>query len=160
MRCAIERKNADEACRCMQLLLQRGADTETRSLGPHRGFAALNWAAIQGRPEPVELPIKAGAKVNNAMETDGWTLLAEPCYWGSRNVARALLTNGTYLDTRETDDNTLITLACLTPLLLATANRHLETIKLLLEHGVDVDAQDEVGGTASVAARHGRRAPW
>lgn len=174
MWCAIERKNTDEAGRCMQLLLQWGADTEIRSPGPHRGFTALSWAAIHGRQEQVELLMNAGANVN-AMGTDGWTPLAEACFRGFRDVAQALLTNGAYVDTRESGDNTPLTLACLqghadcvelllqhgaktsvrarcsqTPLLLATANRHLETMKLLLAHGVDVNAQDERGRTAAL----------
>lgn len=111
MWCAIERKYTDEACRCMQLLLQRGADTEIRTPGPHKGFTALSWAAIHGCQEQVELLIQAGANVN-AMGTDGWTPLAEACYRGFRDVAHALLTNGAYVDTREAHDNTPLTLAC------------------------------------------------
>ena len=103
-----------------------------------RGTTALHYAAAFGSVESVRVLLDAGAQVNARNAGDATPLvLAAPA---PQKVA-ALLAKGA--------DPKLATKAGRTPLIVATASPSAtESVRLLLDAGADVNAQDQLGRTS------------
>ena len=103
----------------------------------------LHSAANFEKVEAVRKLIEYGADVD-AGDEDGWT----PLSWASRgdhfkdgSVLRLLLKCGANVNARADDDG-------FTPLHRASKNGALEVVRLLLEHGADVEAVNKDGKTS------------
>ena len=94
-------------------------------------------ALYKGHFDVAELLLQHGASINVTGHGDQ-TLLQAASVDGRSDIARWLLENGA--DTHSQRDDSA-------PIHLATANGHLEVIKILLEHRVNIDSVDTDGTT-------------
>jgi ankyrin repeat protein len=83
---------------------------------------------------------------------DGWTVLHLAAFFGHKELAEQLIGRGAFVDARST--NAMKN----TPLHAAAAGRKGQLVRLLLEHGAQVNATQEGGWTAlHAAAQNGDR---
>lgn len=123
--------------KCLALLLSANADLEHTSR-ENEGFKAIHYATINGHTECVELLIQAGAGVND-ITIDGHSPIHFAAARGHSTILTKLLQAGANPDGRTFDEKqTALLLASVT----AGALEHHETTKLLLAHGVDINATD------------------
>ena len=132
---------AGEHFRTADLLHYNDADLHVQ--GKYGSFP-LHSAANFERFHVVQKLIEYDADVD-AEDVDGWT----PLSWASRghhfkdgSVLRLLLESGAGVNSRAVDDD-----GC-TPLHRASINGALEVVRLLLEHGADVEVLNKAGETA------------
>lgn len=71
----------------------------------------------------------------NLRDSMGWNALHISCYYGNKDLVLLLLSNGLNV-------NELTNPFCSTPLRLATVNDDVELIKILLDHGADLNKID------------------
>lgn len=90
-------------------------------------------AASIGNTQKVQEFLQENPNAINDYSSDGWTALALASFFGHKETAEYLLTQGADLMKRSTNsmDNT--------PLHAALAGRRSEVAKLLIEHGADID---------------------
>ncbi len=121
----------------VRILLAAKADVNAKAEG---GMTALHQAAEAGNVEVIELLLAAGADISARNEWAG-----TPLHYAvqNANVARCLLKHGCRVDAPGNED-------CLgmPALSLATVFGNSEVIKLLLEAGANINAQDQTGKTA------------
>ncbi len=117
--------NAD----AMRVLLHAGADVNARN-----GFdaTALMWCANQ--PDMVRLLLAKGANINARSKMGRTPLLIAASYDGNVEVIKLLLAKGAKVLTRDNFGTT--------PMLAATGANDLASVKLLLEHGADINGTD------------------
>jgi ankyrin repeat protein len=149
-----------------------------RSLGGVRdenGLSLLLQACYLRRPDLVELIRASGAPLDvfeasalpgmaarggellkadpglaSARSPDGFAPLHLACYFGHEEMAQLLLDGGADPDVVSRNAMSL------RPLHSASASRALGIVRMLLEHGADVNAQQHGGWTAlHAAAKHG-----
>jgi ankyrin repeat protein len=150
----------------IEWLLAHGADPNSRD-----GLSEstpLHWAAADGQLEVVRMLLGRGAKAN-VMDKEYHTPLHLASNFGYLEIVRLLLENGANVDAEDVGrwkslhttlfggDNTQIPILSdvfntwndghLTPLHLASSGGHIETVRLLIEHAADVNAQDERNST-------------
>ena len=125
------------------LLLEAGADTETRS---SRNKTALYMATSRGCADIVRQLISHGADLNAECEDLGmyynvvmWTPLHGALRNGIPLIARMLLEHGANPNAPDNLDRTALH--------LASSLGQIADIKLLLEHGANVDVRDKDGYT-------------
>ncbi len=144
-------------CDVVRLLLERGAEVNSVDI---QGFTPLMAASMQGNNEVVELLLQNGAKVNMAVsQGDHSTALTFASQMGYISTAKLLLQANidvaTFLHTNIADVN-LPGPGGGPPLLLASQNGNPDLVRLLVEHGAEVDQLDSRSKTALIhAAQHG-----
>ena len=129
----------EDGVRVAQLLLERGADVNTRR-NDHQ--TPLHAASCFGNVEIVRLLLDHGADPEANAEGDmGEKPLHKVSYgeYGSQDdgvrVAQLLLERGAHVDTRRNDH--------WTPLHVASYSGNVEIVRLLLDHGADPEANAE-----------------
>ncbi|HTB19487.1 MAG TPA: ankyrin repeat domain-containing protein [Bryobacteraceae bacterium] len=115
------------------LLLEKGVELDI--------FAAC----MAGAKERVLHLIGENPKLVDAYSHDGWTPLHLACFFGP-GVAEALIAQGAEVGARSRNPMHN------TPLHAAAAGRSRDAVRVLLEHGADVNARQEGGWTALHAA--------
>jgi ankyrin repeat protein len=111
---------------------------------------AIFAAAMLGDTKRLELLLTANRSLVSAISYDGWTPLHLAAFFGKTDGARLLLNKGAEVKARST--NAMNNLA----LHAAAAGKHTDIVKLLLEFGSPVNAQQHGGWTAlHAAAQHG-----
>lgn len=118
----------------IRCLIENGYDVNMKD---GYGGNALEWAAQENRISNAKMLIESGCDVNN-LNGEGMTALYTACAEGNADMAKLLLDNNAEPD--KTEDAT--------PLIIASCYGKTECVKLLLEHGADVNTIDNEGRTA------------
>jgi ankyrin repeat protein len=130
----------------MTLLLDKGADVNARN---GFGATALIWAATD--LAKVQLLTSRGADVNLASKTGRTALFVAAMSEPSASIVRHLVSKGARLEARDAFQNTALT--------AATMGNDLDTIRLMVAAGIDVNAAGVTGVTPLLgAAYHGNAA--
>jgi ankyrin repeat protein len=116
------------------LLLERGVELDV--------FAAC----MAGARERVLKLIGREPELVKAYSHDGWTPLHLACFFGQPALAELLISAGADVHARSRNPMKN------TPLHAAAAGRNQEAVRVLLEHGAEVNARQEGGWTALHAA--------
>jgi uncharacterized protein len=116
------------------LLLEKGVELDV--------FAACMAAAA---PRALEL-IRENPELVTAYSHDGWTPLHLACFFGHPKLAETLIAQGAAVNARSRNPMQN------TPLHAAAGGRSQDAVRVLLEHGADVNARQEGGWTALHAA--------
>jgi len=103
----------------------------------NHNLTALSAAAEHGNEAVVRLLLEHGANIDEK-NNEGWTALLEAAYWNYETTLQ-IIENGANLNTKDKYGRTALRL-------VANDNKE-RAIKILLEHRVDVDAEDEEGNT-------------
>ncbi|ETS79005.1 hypothetical protein PFICI_08858 [Pestalotiopsis fici W106-1] len=122
----------------VEALLEQGADIEVL----YDNRTPLMLAVIHGFVDMVEVLVRNNADIN-AKPRGGLSVLHLAVYYGYPKVANLLLMYGAKLE------------ACInfgTPLVLACGRGHMETTRLLLESGANINAKNKDGATALLMA--------
>ncbi len=107
-------------------------------------------AAAAGKFDNVAYLIFTQPDTVNEYNADGFTPLALACYFGHYEVARYLILKGA--DVNKSLNNSL----GICPLHLAVANNNLDIVRMLIEHNVQINVQQNSGVSAlHYAAKHG-----
>jgi ankyrin repeat protein len=128
-------RSQEDGVRVAQLLLDRGADVNTRH-NDHQ--TPLHFASYLGNIEIVRLLLDHGADLEAATDNMGEKPLHQVSYGEYRSqedgvrVAQLLLGRGADVNTRRKDDQT--------PLHRASYFGNVEIVHLLLDHGADLEA--------------------
>ncbi|KAI9783726.1 MAG: hypothetical protein M1816_001207 [Peltula sp. TS41687] len=130
----------------VQKLLDHGAYAITAGIG--RYGSALQAACYSGSEEIVELLLKHGADVNAEGGEYGYPIIAAADESDQR-ILEILLRNGADANVKGGEDNA-------TALILAGYGLPKETMKLLLDHGAEIDATDDDGTTALISTAASR----
>jgi uncharacterized protein len=126
-------------------LVTAGADVNAAN---DYGVTPLFFAASNGSPAMTALLLKAGANADTSRLT-GETALMTAARTGNVAVVQALLAAGADVSAREADMGQ-------DALIWALAERHLEVVRLLLEHRADTRGKTKNGFTPLLfAVRHG-----
>ena len=137
-----------------RLLLRAGADP---NIGSRYG-TPLSHAIRHGATELVDLLIQVGVHVN-AADRFGITPLHEAVspwhgdHEAAVRIAEALIQAGADVNPPPSTPSTFLTGG--TPLSLAAGRNNLAMVRLLIEHGADVQARGGLDGPLHVAARSG-----
>lgn len=111
---------------------------------------AIFAASILGDTVRIEQLLSANRSLAGALSSDGWTPLHLAAFYGKDDAARLLLNKGAPVAARSTNQ------MANTPLHAAAAGKHVSMVKLLIEHGAKVDAQQHGGWSPlHAAAQHG-----
>jgi ankyrin repeat protein len=121
------------------LLLERGVELDV--------FAACLAGARERAAELIGRdPELVNASSHRAYSHDGWTALHLACFFGHPALAETLVAQGADVNARSRNSNQNA------PLHAAAAGRSQDAVRVLLEHGADVNARQEGGWTALHAA--------
>ena len=147
-------------------LLAHGADPNSRD--GLSDSTPLHWAAANGHIKVVRMLLGRSAKAN-VVNKDRHTPLHLASNFGYFEIVRLLLENGANVDAKEFGHLTPLQITLFggqnkeiptpsgvfstrddgrpTPLHLASSGGHIDTVRLLIEHAADVNAQDERNST-------------
>lgn len=100
------------------------------------GMTALHWAAMNGDAELAQMLIVAGANLKATTRLGGYTAVYLAAQQGHAKVLEALIKGGA--DAKSGNANGT------TPLMVASASGDVDTVRVLVEHGADVNAKDGV----------------
>ncbi len=140
---------ADGCEAVVQLLLEKGADTETKDRFP--GRTPLSQAVEGGHEAVVRLLLEKGADTETKDRFSGRTPLSQAVEGGHEAVVRLLLEKGANTETMD--------ITFQTPLSRAAANGHKAIARLLLKNGANTETENMVGQTPlSLAAAEGHEA--
>jgi len=113
--------------------------------------AKLNFfdECVAGETASVMKQIEATPALLQAHSGDGWTPLHLAAFFGSKELAEALLNKGAEIDAPSTNNMKN------TPLHAAVAGRRATLVEFLLEHGANANARQTGGWTALQGAAQG-----
>ena len=137
----------------VSLILNRGADPNVRSAD---GATALVLAA--GDFAKVVALVEKGADVNARSGTGRTPLAAAAAQRDSYRIVKYLMERGADLSSRDESTDFLSGGKNNTVLMLAAKSRDVRTLRLLLDHGADVNAANSTGATALTEAITARSA--
>ncbi|TFB11465.1 ankyrin repeat domain-containing protein [Candidatus Marinimicrobia bacterium MT.SAG.3] len=100
----------------------------------------LNYAAVRGNPQIIELLLKSGADPNQA-EYEGYTALMSV---NNPEIVQLLIEYGANVDSKYTNN--------WTALMFSASEGDKEVVKILLDSGADANAVDNAGRNAMVLA--------
>ena len=122
----------------LSVLLENGADVNTCT---NDKYTPLMIASLFGHVNVVQLLVQHGANTD-LQDKDGYTAFHHAVFHdhGSCDLLSCLIEN-------KLDVNALSNDNC-TPLMIASENNHLNAVSFLIEHGANIDLQDENGYTA------------
>jgi ankyrin repeat protein len=129
-------------------LLAAGADPNQTVLS--QGETPLMFAARSGKVEAVRLLLDSGANVEAAEKMSGSVALSWAAEQSHPEVLKLLIARGAKVDTRTTGPTPEE--AGITPLILATREGDLGSMKILLDAGAPIDQQSGNGNTALLVA--------
>jgi uncharacterized protein len=115
-------------------------------LESHGARMDIFTASMSGRAREVREALAATPEMVNAFSADGWTPLHLASFFGCRDCVDALLNAGAKVNERS--NNAMQNM----PLHAASAGRHAEIVRILLERGAWVNARQHGGWTALHAA--------
>ncbi|RSL65837.1 hypothetical protein CEP54_004070 [Fusarium duplospermum] len=137
----------------VNVLIQRKADLNKKS---NEGNSPLSLAAENGHLTVVEALVEAGAIVDEVTNHDGWTALFHAASEHDVDVVEALLEAGANPNQRCNDGSTPLLESLSTDEESEDEEVILETVKMLLQHGTDIEAcDDEDWNALRAAACHG-----
>lgn len=140
---AIDARIADAAMQrdtaAVGSLLKQGLDVNAAQ---GDGTTALHWAAYHGDLEMTQLLLKAGASVRSVTRIGLMTPLFMACRNGNAPVIEALLQAGASAGETNANGTTL--------LMAASAAGSADAVKVLLQHGADVNANDITNGQTAL----------
>ncbi len=131
----------------VQKLVVNGADVNAKAA---RDETPLIYAALAGQGEIVNYLLQRGADINSR-SAPGLTALHAAAYTGNTDIVSLLIAKGA-------DINDASNRFRLTPLLAATEQNHIESVKTLLKHGADVTSLNLSG--FNVTSEAGFREHW
>ena len=134
-----------------RILLERGADTNI--LG--HGTSPLMSASTEGHAEVVRLLLKHGANAN-AQVKDTTIPLQIAVLFGHVGTTRVLLEHGLDANARDAYGATLLHLASSGSSRRANLEDRLDLVRLLVQYGSDIHAQDNNGRTPFMLAKLSR----
>ncbi|MYD72386.1 MAG: hypothetical protein F4W89_16830 [Acidobacteria bacterium] len=114
-------------------LIDAGADAAAAN---ELGVVPLTLACGNANAAMVELLLEAGADASAAVTT-GATVLMECARTGSAEAVAALLSHGADVDAAEAEEDQ-------TALMWAVAQRHPDVVRVLLDHGADLNQRSRV----------------
>jgi len=106
----------------------------------------IHAASMAGAKQAVLDMLAENPELTGRYSGDGWTPLHLACFFGQPQIAAALIAAGADVNARSR--NLMQNL----PLHTAAAGRNREAVRLLLEHGAEVNARQHGGWTALHAA--------
>lgn len=109
-------------------------------------------AAALGRTESVVNMLQGNTDWMESYSHDGFTLLGLASFFGHKETVSMLLSNGANPNLSSSNDMKVM------PLHSAAASKHIDVARLLLEHGANVNAKQQVGWTPLHSAIHNRHA--
>ena len=131
----------------VQKLIVQGADVNAKAV---RDETPLMHAALAGNGDIVNYLLQRGADIN-ARNASGLTALHAAAYAGQTEIVSLLIAKGAIVNDSSNHFET-------TPLLMATEENHIETVRSLLEHGADINAVEMNG--FNVTSKAGWREHW
>ncbi|XP_068609712.1 ankyrin repeat and SOCS box protein 2-like [Brachionichthys hirsutus] len=135
-----------EHMRCVQVLLERGADHD---IANHDKETPLYRACERNSPALVAVLLNHGAAVNTPC-IQGWTALQEAVCRDNVEICEMLLKAGA--------KHNLTNMYGISPLFTAAQSGRVSTLRLLLKHGADINSQASDGATALFeAAKNGHQ---
>ena len=133
---AVARRGEARCIECVEILLKRGAPTDTRN---DDGRTALWHASNYGRTKVVDALLRGGADPNEG-DRHGATPVHAACAAGRAACARLLLRNGGDARRLDGDGRSCLHAAC--------KSGSIEVVAALLDAPVDIDGRDALGQTA------------
>jgi len=120
---------------------------QNANLGARNAFGdtAIMMASLKGHLEVVRLLRSRGAEINQT----GWTALHYCAWEGRTEVCRYLIEQGAEVNARAPNDAS--------PLMMAAAQGHADTVMLLLAHAADPALRNDAGATALSLALKARK---
>ncbi len=128
-----DQESQEDVSRCVELLLERGADVEARN---NRGSTPLHLAASNMSEKIVRLLIRNGAKIN-LQNNKNQTALHKASRHGHLDIVRLLLDHKADIDLQDNHGST--------PLHLAIYHMSREAVQLFLDHAADVTLRNDKG---------------
>lgn len=149
--CAASNENKYDVAR---LLIDHGADV---NIANENGWTPVSVAACGGYTDIVKLLLDHGADSSIGNE-NGWTPISLAASNGHKEVVKLLLNQKQEIKTHDSSEGTPVSLANnqgypettnngQSPLHLASSNGHVDTVKLLLSHGAEIDIGNGFGYT-------------
>ena len=118
----------------VQAELDKGVDVDTKD---DNGLTPLQWAALEGHKEIVELLIDTGANVN------AWSKYGTPLHYaasgGYKEIVELLIAKGADVNVKDVRGETALQ--------KAASGGHKGIAELLIANGAKVNAKDELGET-------------
>ena len=133
---AVARRGEARCIECVEILLKRGAPTDTRN---DDGRTALWHASNYGRTKVVDALIRGGADAN-AGDRNRATPVHAACAAGRVACARLLIRNGGDARRLDGDGRSCLHAAC--------KSGDVEIVAAMLDAPVDIDGRDALGQTA------------
>ena len=133
---AVARRGEARCIECVEILLKRGAPTDTRN---DDGRTALWHASNYGRTKVVDALLRGGADAN-AGDRNRATPVHAACAAGRVACARLLIRNGGDARRLDGDGRSCLHAAC--------KSGSIEVVAALLDAPVDIDGRDALGQTA------------
>ena len=128
-----ESHNDVQVSRCVELLLNRGANVETQNI---HGSTPLHLAAFKMSEKVVRSLITNGANIN-LKNNESQTALHKASRRGHLEIAQLLLDHKANIDLQDNNGST--------PLHLAIGHMSREAIRVFLNHGANVTLQNDKG---------------
>ena len=124
-----------ESEKTTQMLLDHDADVNASSNGQTALHAAIRISSSKKSLAMVTLLLQYGADVNNSMGVRQSALYCAAA-WGSSEVVELLLNKGAKIERGDDYYST-------TPLMIASEKGRVATVRLLLDHGADINALND-----------------